>query len=371
MNEYTLYIAGSFLISMVCGFVLIPYIIRYCIKHKLYDQPDARKVHSNKIPRLGGVCFLPSMVLALIIGIATYNNMSVDHQVKISLWSCFFFISLMLIYIIGLLDDLNGLSAMIKFIVQIAAASLLPLAGLYINNLYGLMGIHEIPYWIGAPLTVFVIVFINNAMNLIDGIDGLSASLSLLALGGFLYFFLTAGVWVYSTIIAGLMGVIVAFLYFNVLGKAEKNLKIFMGDSGSLTIGFILGFLFVKYSMARPDLLPFRSDAMVSAYTLLIVPVFDVIRMILLRIMHRCPIFGADKNHIHHKLMRTGMNQHQTLAVLIALAVFYVVLNMTLSFASVDVNVVVVADIIVWILFHLTTNHFIRCNNEIVFHQEK
>ena len=134
----------------------------------------------------------------------------------------------------GIVDDILGLSPLIKFIVQIIAACALPLSGLYINNMYGFFGIHEIPYYIGFPLTVLTIVFIDNAINLIDGIDGLAASLSIIALSGFLYMFIVQNVWSYSILIAGLIGVLVAFMYFNLFGSAENNRKIFMGDSGSL-----------------------------------------------------------------------------------------------------------------------------------------
>ncbi len=368
MNEYLLYIIVSFAVSLVFGFVSIPYVISYCVKHKLYDQPNARKIHSNKIPRMGGICFLPSMTLALIIGVATLNNMSENHQVTISLWSACFFFSLALIYSIGILDDIIGINATIKFFIQIAAASLLPISGLYLNNLYGFLGVHEIPYWIGAPLTVFVIVFINNAMNLIDGIDGLSGMLSVIALGGFLIYFMSSAIWVYSILIAGMMGVIVAFLYFNLFGNPNKNQKVFMGDSGSLTIGFILGFLVVKYSMIKPELLQFPDNALVMACTLLVVPVFDVIRMILVRSKHKLPIFDADKNHIHHKLMRAGMTQHQALVCLVSLAVLYIIVNWTLSSQlSCDINVIILTDIIIWTLFHQIINSRIKKRGQVVF----
>ena len=115
---------------------------------------------------------------------------------------------------------------------KIATACLLPFAGLYINNLYGMFGIHEIPYWLGVPLTVFIIVFIDNAINLIDGIDGLAACLSFLALSGFWAYFVYNDVFVYTytIIVAGMMGALVAFAYFNLFGKAERNTKIFIGD---------------------------------------------------------------------------------------------------------------------------------------------
>ena len=246
-------VGGIFLMSAVCGLISIPIILNFCKAKKLYDLPNARKIHHNAIPRLGGIAFIPSMFLSFAIVIAIIS--STEKLIVINLWTIYFLISMLLIYGMGIIDDVIGLSAMVKFVIQIVAACFIPLSGLYINNLYGFCGIGEIPYLIGFPLTVLTIVFIDNAINLIDGIDGLAASLSIIALSGFLYIFITQEVWAYSFLIAGLIGVLVAFLYFNLFGSIEKNRKIFMGDAGSLTLGFFLGFLCIKYTMQNPSVI--------------------------------------------------------------------------------------------------------------------
>ena len=160
-------------------------------------------------------------------------------------------------------------------------------------------------------------------------------------------------------LIAGLMGVLVSFLYFNVWGDAKKGSKIFMGDSGSLTLGFILGFLFVKFTMDNPNVRQFRLDSMILAYTLLIVPTFDVVRVSLVRLYHRKPIFKADKNHIHHKLMRAGLSQHQTLLCILGLALSLVIVNILLINTA-YFSVIVIINIILWILFNMIVNHRIK-----------
>lgn len=352
--------------SALCGFVIIPLVLRFCKKKGLYDQPDIRKIHHKAVPRLGGISFLPSMLLASLVVLVAGDHYMEKHQVSLSLWSVCFFCSLMIIYCVGIVDDLVGLGARTKFAAQIVAATLLPLSGLYINNLYGFCGLNEIPFAAGAPLTIFIIIFTCNAINLIDGIDGLSAGLSLIALTGFLVCFMREGMFVYSILIAGLMGVLVPFLYFNIWGKAEKNTKIFMGDSGSLTLGFILGFLFVKFTMDNPNVAPFRLDSMMLSYTLLIVPVYDVVRVSLVRMCHGAPIFQADKNHIHHKLMRAGMNQHQALLSILSLAVGYMLLNLLLwSFCN--LSVIIVVDIVVWMIFHWLLNKVILRRGNAVY----
>lgn len=361
MAQYLPYILGAFLVSALCGFIMMPLILRFCKMKGLYDLPNKRKIHKNAVPRLGGISFLPSMLLASMIVIFTGDYYLHTQQVSFSLWTLCFFCSLIIIYCTGIVDDLVGLGATTKFSAQILASILLPFSGLWINNLYGFLGIHAIPFWFGAPFTVFVIIFACNAINLIDGIDGLSASLSLFALTGFLYCFLREGMHLYCILIAGLMGVLIPFLYYNIWGDINKNQKIFMGDSGSLTLGYILGFLFVKFTMDNPNVAPFRLDSMMLAYSLLVVPVYDVVRVSLLRLIHGDNIFQADKNHIHHKLIRAGLNQHQALLSILVLAVLFCILNILL-WPLCNFSFIVVIDIVVWLLFHIFLNKAILRN---------
>lgn len=359
MSHNILLILGAFILSITCGFYFIPHIIKYCKTKGLYDLPDSRKVHKNAIPRLGGIAFLPSMFIAFILVVFAFEQITGEASFSISLWSVIFFVSLLVIYTTGIIDDIMGLSAKFKFIVQLVTASLLPLSGLYINNLYGLCGIHDIPFYIGMILTVFVIVFIVNAINLIDGIDGLSASLTFIALGGFLYQFFQNNLLAYSILIVSLMGVLIPYIYFNMFGNPDKGTKIFMGDSGSLTLGFILGFLAVKYSMDNPNIVSYRANALLYSYTLLIVPVFDVVRIILYRLRHGASIFSPDKNHIHHKVMRAGFSQHQALGIIVSLALAFILINL-IVYKYLDYTLTVLLDIVIYIVFNLCLNAAIK-----------
>lgn len=351
MPNIVLYIF-SFLVSVICGFIAIPIVLSYCNKHGLYDTPDKRKIHKNNIPRLGGVCFVPSMLLAFT-GVMFYifSTLPEGEHTPFSLWSVIFFIGLMMVYAVGLVDDLIGLSANVKFLVQTVAAILMPASGLWIDNLHGLFGIWEVPYAIGAVITVFAIVFITNAVNLIDGIDGLCSCLTLMALAGFLYLFHNSGLFYYCILMAGLMGVLVAFLRFNLFGNAEKGLKIFMGDSGSLSLGYILAFLFIKNATAEPQTV-MEPHRLMESFTLLIVPVFDVVRVIMLRIRLNKPIFSPDKNHIHHRFMQAGLNQHQALVAILVFALLFIIMNLLLQ-NCMSATWIVVIDIVVWVVFHL------------------
>ncbi len=153
-----------------------------------------------------------------------------------------------------------------------------------------------------------------------------------------------------------MMGALVAFAYFNLFGKAERNTKIFMGDSGSLSLGFTLGFLAVKCAMDNNNIWPYRPEALIVPITLLIVPTADVVRVTLFRLRHHKPLFDADKNHIHHKLMRAGLNQHQALVCIVGLAAWYIVMNGLLYMVS-PTTVIVLVDIVLYCIVNLCINH--------------
>jgi UDP-N-acetylmuramyl pentapeptide phosphotransferase/UDP-N-acetylglucosamine-1-phosphate transferase len=349
----TPYLLTVFIISLFLGTIFTPATLNFCKRKKLYDIPNERKIHKNAIPRLGGLSFYPSMMIAFIFFLlaSSWNN-QLDHTFNI--WSASYLAGLLIIYTTGIIDDLIGLTAKSKFIAQIIAASLLPMTGLTINNLYGLFGIYYIPYYAGVAFTIFAIVFICNAINLIDGIDGLAGSISLLALGGFLGYFVYYDVfsYTYTVLAAGMMGALVAFLYYNLFGKAEKNTKIFMGDSGSLSLGYTLGFFAIKTAMDHPVIWETRPEAFLFPLTLLFVPIADVVRVTFYRLFHGYPLFDADKNHIHHKLLAAGLNQHQALITILAFEICYMVLNLVVL-ADFDITYIVVTDVIIFMVFHL------------------
>lgn len=358
MSINNIYVYIAFLISCLCGFLLIPRVLNFCKRRGLYDIPNLRKVHKTNIPRLGGIIFFPCTFIAFMV-VCYVAQFYKQGNVTLSLWSIYFLIGASLIYCTGILDDVVGLNALTKLVIQILSASAFPLSNLYVNNLYGLFGIYEIPFYIGAPLTVLFVSFVSNTINLIDGIDGLAACLSLVSLLGFAYYYMTWGLIQYIVLIAALMGAIVAFLYFNLFGNVENNRKIFMGDTGSLTIGFVLAFLSLKLSMVNELLQPFYGNGLLISFTLLIVPVFDAIRVSFVRMSHLRSPMVPDKNHIHHKLLRAGCSYYQVLFVVVGLAIFYVFFNWELSFCL-STSGIVLLDIISYIVFHQILNVIIK-----------
>lgn len=161
---------------------------------------------------------------------------------------------MILLYLTGIADDLMGVRYREKFLIQLICACFFPLSGLWINDFYGLFGIYLIPAWIGMPFTVLIVIFVTNAINLIDGIDGLASGLSSASLLVFGFLFIGKGLWAYSMLAFSTFGVLVPFFYYNVFGSAERARKIFMGDTGSLTLGYILSFLAIKYSQNNQSL---------------------------------------------------------------------------------------------------------------------
>ena len=276
-----------------------------------------------------------------------------DTYVSVYVWYMYLLFGFLIIYIIGIFDDIIGLSARFKFFIQFLAACCLPVAGIYINNMFGLFGIGDIPSCVGIPLTVFLILVIINAVNLIDGIDGLSSSLTLIALCVFLLVFSSINAWVICVMCAGLAGSLVAFLRFNMFGKLEKNTKIFMGDSGSLTLGYIISALFVRYLMLCAANGESDYYGVILVYSALVIPVFDVVRVVLFRIRKTQPVFEADRNHIHHRLMDAGLNQRKSLGVIIVMAVLYIIGNFLLYRGTGNTTVIVVVDIVIYTLFCL------------------
>lgn len=160
--------------------------------------------------------------------------------------------------------------------------------------------------------------------------------------------------------IAGLLGVLVVYLYFNMYGKVEKGTKIFMGDSGSLTLGFFLAFLFVKAIAVNPNVMPMSPKRVLIAYSLLIIPTFDVVRVVLHRIRNRKPIFDADKCHIHHKFLAMGYNQHHTLFIIILLALAFIGTNVILGNMSVGLTGILLIDIALYTMLHIGINQKIN-----------
>ena len=351
--ENLLILLAGILMAAYMGRRIIPKILLISFRKRLFDVPDARKVHNRPVPRLGGVTFFPVILFVLCIltafrvmmGYLPNANMTPNFTTEML---CLF-AGLTLLYVIGIGDDLVSVHYGSKFKIQILSAALFPVAGLYINNFYGLLGIHEITPYIGMPLTIVLVVFITNAINLIDGIDGLASSICIVALTVFGILFANRDLWLFSQLAFVCVGILIPFFLYNVFGNAERGHKIFMGDTGSLTLGYILGFLVIKYCMHTGSQYVYEGNApIVIAFSILLVPCLDVIRVMIGRVRRGKSPFLPDRTHIHHKFMAMGFTPKKALILIQLISTCFIVGSFLMSHYEVNINIIFLLNIAVW-----------------------
>lgn len=263
-----------------------------------------------------------------------------------------------MLYLVGEADDLVGVGYRVKFLIQIIASGLMVLSGTWLHSLGGLFGIYEIPSWFGIPLTLLIVVYITNAINLIDGIDGLASGLCCISLAVLSSMLLIRQEYVHALLSITTLGVIIPFWFYNVFGNALRGHKLFMGDAGSLTLGYILSFIVLRLSFpSTPESDGARS--MVIAFSTLIVPLFDVVRVVIHRVRKGRNPFLPDKNHIHHKLLRTGMRNRYVLVTIICIVIFFIGLNVLLT-ACLSTTLVLLVDMVIWTVLQFWINWRIR-----------
>lgn len=346
----------SFLISLLLAGIIIPQILLIAFRKKLFDEIDARKVHKGVVPRLGGIAFFPSILfsLALVAGVnIEYYGVETMLSFSESIVPVYFMVcAVLLMFLVGIADDLVGVRYMAKFVVQIMASILLIASGMTIDNFFGLLWLHELPVVISWLFTSFAIVYVVNAINLIDGIDGLASGLSTVAFIFYAVIFFFSGQYVYSMLACAAAGTLLPFFYYNVFGNAKKQKKIFMGDTGALTTGMILAFCSIAVlHLDIPDF-PVVFNPVVIAVCPLIIPCFDVLRVSLHRMRnHRNP-FLPDKCHIHHKLLALGFNQRTALCLIMAFAMIFILLNVLIS-PYVNPTLIIVLDVVIYVVVNL------------------
>ena len=319
MNQLTsrpeIYLLGIFLANLITTFLLIPRIRNTTLKLGYTDTPDARSSHQNTVPTFGGIAFYISLILTLFMLQKEYDN-----AIIITL-----LVSISILFFTGFKDDLRNSSPKAKLFGQLLAVSLLMLhSEFYISSLHGLFGIYEMPPIIGVPFSVFLFISIINAYNLIDGIDGLASMVGIVAAFSFGVLFYHLDLYFYTGICVALLSMLFAFLRFNFSTKK----KIFMGDTGSLTIGFVLGILGMRLMTLDFETVSLigipRSGIPLLFLTILIVPTFDVSRVIFIRLIKKMSISSPDRNHIHHILIDAGLT-HKKASLLLGFVNIFLV----------------------------------------------
>lgn len=299
-------------VSFIITFLAIPIVLQIAEEKKLFDVPDERKIHKVPVPSLGGVGIFGGFLLASLLSISAQNP---EFQ--------YFFAASIVIFFIGLKDDLVVLSATKKFIGQVIAASIIiHLGGIRIASMHGLFGFYEVSEGFSIALSYLTIIVVINSFNLIDGVDGLAGTLGLLTMLLFGTYFFAISMPAYSLLAFAMAGSLVAFLIFN-----HHPAKIFMGDSGSLLIGLVNSILVIKFITVADSqvAIPIKSSVAVG-FSILIIPLLDTLRVFSIRIFKGNSPFTPDRNHVHHLLLERGFKHPGVTFCCVLLNVLFIII---------------------------------------------
>lgn len=304
--EYYYALLGA-LAAFLITFTSIPAIIKVAEERNLFDEPDkTRKLHISRIPNLGGIAIFGGFMITT----AFFANFSRSPLIG------YMMSAVVILFFTGLKDDIIPLTPLKKLFAQIIASLIIVLkCDIRFSTLYGFFWIEELPYLASVLFTLFTLLVIINAFNLIDGINGLAGGIGLIVMLVFSIFFYWLGAVDFVIVALSLAGAILAFLWFNL----RRQAKIFMGDTGALILGLVSAVLAIKFiELNRVDGgNVFRvSYAPVLAFTVLIVPLFDTLRVFLIRIWQKRSPFSPDRLHLHHVLIDLGLHHYQASVVL-------------------------------------------------------
>lgn len=315
-NNYIFLFISSIIISFLITFISIPSIVAVAKAKNLVSEPNGRTSHFQNTPTLGGIAIFSGILITLLILSDVRLYPSIQYIIP----------GVIILFFIGLKDDILSISWKKKLIGQISASLIIILLGdIRFTSLHGCFGIYEINYFFSVLITLFVIIAIINCFNLIDGIDGLCAGIAIMAsvvLG--IWFFLTKN-YEFVLLSSVITGSLIAYFYFNVFSK--KN-KMFMGDTGSLIIGFFMAVLAIKFNehnVGLNSIYAIKSAPAVSI-GILFVPLFDTLRVFAIRIYRNSSPFKADRGHVHHKLLKLVKTHFQATLILLSVNFLFIVI---------------------------------------------
>lgn len=311
-------------LGMLCSFLLtfytIPTVVKISRRKNLMDEPGARSSHLRKIPNLGGISMFYSLAVC-----ASIFAFELFEMYK------FLFASLVILLYIGVMDDIVVMRAYKKLFAQIVVTSLMVIGSdVRIRSFFGLFGIYELNYFFSVAMSIFTFIVLINAFNLIDGIDGLAGGYSILCSAMFGISYYRLGEYNYPLVVLSgvIIGSVIGFLYFNL--SNYRNNKIFMGDTGSMILGFLLAFTAICFIDIFIDKkLPeipryYLQSAPAIAMAILILPIIDTLNVFMIRICKGKSPLVADKNHIHHSLLKLGLTHRRSTAYILMYYLFIV-----------------------------------------------
>jgi len=337
--QITIRLIFSFILATGISLYVSRKVVHAVNRLGLFDNPNGRSSAQRPVPTLGGIAIFFSFVFVSTIGL---------YGILIPEWP-YILVAMMLIFFVGLKDDIVTLTPLKKVIAQVIAGFIIIfLAKIRFTNLHGIFGITEIGMIPSVFITIFTLIVVINAFNLMDGIDGLASGLSILIAMFFGGWFLISGHFDYAIISFSLMGAIAGFFYFNVYGKEHK---IFMGDTGSLLLGTAVSILVIRFNEFNIDQTqPYAlSSSPVIAFGILSYPLIDTIRVMAIRIVHRRSPFNADRNHFHHRLLALGYSHIKATYTIIGanlLFIFLIVLMHSYGVLKLTTYIVVVGTVL-------------------------
>lgn len=318
----------GFLTSFIVVLLSTPALIKVAHMKNLVDIPgDARKIHTRNIPTIGGIIIFAATLFAYFLWYPFNNITEYSHLIHAINDFKYVGASMLILFFVGIKDDIIGTAPMKKLIGHIIVAFILVLmADIRITSLRGIFGIEEIPYFASVFLSVLTYTAVVNAFNLIDGVDGLAAGIGAISSMAFGWWFYEAGGIEMSILAFALSGALIGFLFFNF-----SPARIFMGDSGSLTIGLIISVLSIKLvEFDKSEISPWLFDMSkpVFVLTCLAYPLIDTFRIFIYRIITGVSPFQADRNHIHHRLIDIGLNHRKTVLAIYFYTILMIVLKL-------------------------------------------
>jgi UDP-N-acetylmuramyl pentapeptide phosphotransferase/UDP-N-acetylglucosamine-1-phosphate transferase len=343
-------VSSALVISFVLVLITIPPILRIARAKLLFEPFEERKIHSTTIPPLGGVAIFIGFTLSSIIATDGLSFDSLKYIIA----------SVIAMFFIGLKDDLLAISAHKKLGVQVfASVILITLGNVRFTNLHGILGVHEIGFFPSVIISIFIMVAIINAFNLIDGIDGLASGITMVGATSFGLWFYLSGNTQFSIMSFALVGSIAGFFIFNVFGKRNK---LFMGDTGSLIIGIVISTLVIKFNEFNISYVgPFAVHAAPSvSLAIIIVPLIDTLRVMTIRISNGISPFTADNNHIHHQFLKlTPIHLKITMSIIVA-NIAIVGIALFLNKLELNVNIQFVLILLFGIAFSLIPSMIVK-----------
>jgi UDP-GlcNAc:undecaprenyl-phosphate/decaprenyl-phosphate GlcNAc-1-phosphate transferase len=315
----------AFVTSFLLTFKVIPSIIHLSKVKKLYDLPDDRKVHSEVIPNLGGIAIFAGLLFSIILW-SPFQYLG-DLQYVLA--------AFIIVFLIGAKDDIEPITPYKKFGVELFAAFIIVFfANIRITGFYGIFGIEQIPFLLSIIFTIFVIIAIINAFNLVDGVNGLAGSIGVITAFTFGFWFYKVDRIELAVVAFAMIGAIVAFLYYNITPA-----KIFMGDTGSLLLGLIssvLAISFLEYNNEVKNTPFFIKSGPVFAMAVLVIPIFDTIRVMISRVFRKRSPFFPDRNHLHHLLLDIGFNHLQVTFILVITNIVFILIAFYLKYININ-----------------------------------